>query len=259
MKKFLSLVTLLVTALSLAACSGNLANPDGITAAETKEPGTNIYGTIQGDWPVYQNASELVDSAKLVFTGRVTGISFQMLDLRDPETIGDDIDDWHYNLFTMYDVDIITSYKGEARKSIQVRMMGGLKDYQVEEQLELLAQYNKQYIPILEGHVEYKVGETYLFVLHQYMDVSPTPMNLTQGAYNLHDPFKKYTIGSYDLDDSYYIKAVDDYGNPIISAKDVILTFGREKWESFWVQWQKDNADWETWLDKEAVERALFQ
>lgn len=259
MKKFLSLVTLLVTAFSLAACSSNLTNStkDNITATATKKPGTDIYGTIHGDWPVYQNASELVESAKLVFTGRVTGISFQMLDLRDTETIGDEVGNQYYDLYTLYDVDIITPYKGETRKSIQVRMMGGLMDYQVEKQLEILAQYNKQFIPILEEHIDYKIGETYLFVLHQYMDVTPTPMNLTQGAYNLHDPFEKHTIGTYDLDDSYYTKTADDYGNPVISAKDVILTFGQDKWESFWAQWQKDNPDWETWLNKDAVERAL--
>ncbi|MCL1851517.1 MAG: hypothetical protein FWF88_00590 [Peptococcaceae bacterium] len=43
------------------------------------------------------------------------------------------------------------------------------------------------------------------------------------------------------------------------SAKDVISTFGQDKWDAFWTQWQKDNPDWETWLDKAAVEDALAE
>jgi hypothetical protein len=256
MIKYVCLVILLVTFFSSAACDSNSANTnkDKNITTETLNQNSDIYGSINGDWPVYQNANELVESADLVFTGKVTGISFQMLDMRDIETIGDDeTGDRYYDLYTLYDVDILTPYKRELMQSIQVRMMGGLMDYHVEEQLKILAQYNKQYVPVLEERLEYKIGETHLFVLHQYMDITPTPLNLTQGSYNLHNPFEKHTVGMYDLDDSYYSKTVDALGNPIISAKDVILTFGQDKWESFWAQWQKENPDWETWLNRDTV------
>lgn len=270
MKKHLYLALLFAIIFLLTACDVGHNNEtespanssvysiyDIISTTETENSGIDIYGSIDGDWAVYQNSQELVERANLVLIGKVTGISFQMLDTRDSETIGDDIDDMYYNLYTLYDVDVITLYKGDAKKSIQVRVMGGLIDYQVDEQLEILALYNKQYIPILEENLEYKTGETYLFVLHQHMDFAPTPLNITQSSYNLYNPFAKYAIDSHTLDDSYYSKTVDDFDNPIISAKDVISVFGQDKWEVFWSQWQKDNPNWETWINKNAIDKTV--
>jgi len=43
----------------------------------------------------------------------------------------------------------------------------------------------------------------------------------------------------------------------MILAKDVISYFGEEDWKEFWTQWQKDNPDWDTWLDRDMAEQEL--
>lgn len=89
------------------------------------------------------------------------------------------------------------------------------------------------------------------------MDEIPSPINMNQSTYNLHDPFKKNTITKVELNDSYYTKTKDDLGNHIISAYDIISTFAKDEWESFWAWWQISHPNWEARLDKYAIEGVL--
>ncbi len=175
----------------------------------------------------------------------------------------EETEDYYRWLNTIYDLEIITSYKGGVFYPAQIRTDGGLKDYRVEEQLEVMRSGNAYHygngIPIMEGIPEIKIGEIYLFVLGQFETGLPSNLIPQQSFYNLQNPFKKNTLGEIELDDpaKYYSEKKDPYGNPIISAKDVISTFGQEKWNDFWSQWQKDNPGWETKLGKMSVEKAL--
>ena len=98
---------------------------------------------------------------------------------------------WVFELVTVYDLDVLTTYKGEGDKVTQIRMMGGLRDYRVEEQLSVMKEYGLEYITVARGAPEIKIGETYLFILSQIETTLPTPMNLHQCIYNLRDPFEK--------------------------------------------------------------------
>ena len=214
------------------------------------------YGTIEADWPVWDNVNDLVESENTdqVLIGKIVGISFQVIDKKtglppakdakmnyDIE-YGEDVEPWRvFEIITLYDIDVISVYKGEKVNFTQIRMMGGIKDIHIEEQLAVIKEYSLEYIAVLETNVELKTDEIYLFVLRQFDNTAPTPRNLYQSIYNIHNPFKK--------------TAPDGY--PDISAKDIISVFGKDKWDDFWIQWQKDNPNWETWLDKTEVEKEL--
>ena len=141
-----------------------------------------------------------------------------------------------------------------------MKVVGGVKDYRIEEQLAVVKKMNafpSGGIVILESMPNIVKGETYLFALGQgkteiYLNMTPQ-----QSIFSLNDPFKRQGFNEHTNSSRYYSETVDEYGSPLISAKDVISVFGKDKWEAFWNDWQKQNPDWETWLDREAVERAL--
>lgn len=172
------------------------------------------YSRIKADWHIYQDAQELVEASVLVVLGKVTGISFQVLDQRTALLPTEKTEEWNRSLYTMYDIDIITMYKGSPIKSTQVRMIGGLKDSYLEEQVAVLGKDIEKGIPLMEDMPEIKIGETYLFALYQYEDTAPTLLNLEQSVFDLHELDKKDRFS-------------------FISVKDVISYFGKDKWEEF--------------------------
>ena len=210
----------------------------------------------------YLTAQDLVEDASLVVIGKVTGISFQMLDTRTSLPPTEKTERADRRIHTIYSIDVITSYKGEAGKSTQLRIYGGLKDYRVDEQLKMIKEANAfpdDGIQIEENIPEIKIGETYLFALYQFENYTPTNLIPDQSIYSLDNPFDKHVIGNHELENpaKYYKAETNEYGRPLMSAKDVISVFGEDKWDAFWTQWQKDNPDWGTRLDKAAVEEAL--
>jgi len=278
MKKLLILAFALIFVLSSCASESNTNSGDTTNPGETTDSQEIRYGSIEASWLRWESPRELVESEyiDIVLIGRVSDISFQVVDMRTgltpmPDTkekydaeYGFDVEAWRiYSLRTVYDLDVITTYKGEGDKVTQIRMSGGIKDFCVEEQLSLLKEYGIEHIVVLEDAPEIKIGDTYLFVLHilhAREGLLPTPMNMNQCIYNLRNPFEKNLINKYYISgdpESYYSKSADDYGNPIFSAMDVISVFGEDKWDAFWTQWQKDNPDWETRLNKAEVEKAL--
>jgi len=255
MKNSLCLLSTLVFVL-LSAC--------GINAKEEVK-----YSIMNASWPVYEDAQELVENAKLVFVGKVKKISFQVLDRTTVQPPTDKTEDTDRKFYTMYDVDIDFIYKGKAPSPAQVRMMGGIRDYRVEEQLALMKKERSindlfdgtYHISVWEEMPKFIIGETYLFVLHQYMDNSPTIMNLSQSIFLLENPFEKQDIQGRQIEENpeeYYDKN-ELNGGPILSARDIVLTFGQDKWDSFWTWWQKENPGWESRIDKKAVDKVLAQ
>ena len=206
---------------------------------------------------VYRDVHEIIENDTrsevegLIFTGKVTDISFQVLDRLTAEAPTDETEKMNCHLNTIYEIDIITLYKGKYPEKTQIRMFGGIMDYRIEEQVKVLKEMDiwNGNIPIAEEMPEINIGETYLFIASQYpqhLTVAPTLVNLNQSVYNLHNPFDKKLEG------------YSDNISPI-SAKDIISAFGEDKWDSFWTQWQKDNPKWETWLDKNEVEKILSE
>lgn len=219
------------------------------------------YRTMKADWPTYSNVQELVDKANIVFTGRITGISFDVLDLETGLPATEETEIRHRDLYTIYTIETIDQYKGTVEGSSQVRILGGIKEYRTDEQMSLMSEMEVQGsgIPILEGSVSYTIGKTYLFVLNQFEATASTILNLDQSVYSLDDPFSKQRSGVKAFSDpaKYYAESVDESGNGIISAMDIIRFFGEDKWDTFWTKWKADHPNWETQLNAEAVQKAL--
>jgi len=211
------------------------------------------YISTEANYRSYANSQELVEDADIVLIGKVTGISFQMLDMKTGQPPTERTERVDRRIHTIYDISTVVSYKGNAAGPTQLMIYGGLKGYRVDEQLEMIKDANAfpdNGIIIQQNIPEIKIGETYLFALHQTDRGICLNLIPDQSIYNLHNPFEKHTLGSYELENpaKYYNAETDQYGSPIISAKDVIEVFGEERWDSFWTQWQKDNPKWETWL-----------
>ena len=265
-KQLLCVLFILIICIVVTSCSGNYIDNDNTESnGDSENIQTEVeYREMNPFFTEFRNVQELVERSNLIIIGRVTDISFQVWDITTAQPPTEETEYRHRWLYTIYDIDVITVYKGEVSGSIQMSMSGGLRDYRVQEQLDLIREmeaWPNNTISIMRGMPEIKVGETYLFVLHQFADNFATLTNLNQAVYSLNNPFEKIGPTSYWLEnpENYYHKSTDQYGRPIISAKDVISFFGNDEWDTFWTQWQRDNPRWETWINREAVERALSQ
>ena len=173
-----------------------------------------IYKSIKADWPVYEDLEDLVKAGNVILLGKVTDISFQVLDDRTGQAPSEETEEVDRNLYTIYDIDVITSYKGDSFEPIKIRALGGLENLYIKEQLKALEEETKKLITFVKGRPNITIDETYLFVLSQYEETMPTLVNMEQGVYDTRDPHKK-----------------DWYS--ILSAKDIISSFGEDKWDEF--------------------------
>jgi hypothetical protein len=240
MKKLTSVLFALFIFLTLSSCGNNETAEGKNTTTEVK------FFELEALFRPYRDAQEIIELRNndvwemVIFVGKVTDISFQVLDLKTGAPPTEKTEERYRFLNTIYEIDISTVYMGEPRESA-IRMDGGVKGYKEEEQIRLIkdeSAWPNDGIPILEwGTAEIEIGETYLFVAGQFDIGLPTLINLDQSFYNLRNPFEKH--------------------HNDITAKDIISALGEDKWDSFWTQWQKDNPNWETWLDKETVENEL--
>jgi len=221
--------------------------------------GTQYYSS-EALYPSRKDAREVIERADIVVVGRVSNISFQVLDQTTALMPTEESDPMDRRLCTIYDIEVATLYKGEIQKPLQIRVDGGLKGYRVREQLGLMNKmeaWPSDGILVQSQMPKIEEGNSYLFALVQFETGIPTNMNPDQSIFNLRNPFTKKASGNHETDESYYAKTTDENGRPLMSARDVISAFGQEKWDEFWVQWQKDNPKWETWIDKDAVQSAL--
>ena len=281
MKKTIFLLILAMLFVLTSCTSGGQQTSDNPNQNSSETPSNESqddweveFGSSELDWLVYGSVQEMIkaETPAYILTAKITDISFQMIDPRtgyppavDAKEIykkefGRDLDPHMlYNISTVYHIDVITTYKGDLSGSTKIRIQGGLEDFRIEEQTALAKEYGLKYISISNDVQDIRIGETYLFVLCNRDELPPAPLCPSQSIYNLDNPFEKNPIGSTPLDDpaKYYAESKDSSGNTIMSAKDIISAFGEDKWNDFWTQWQKDNPDWETRIDKTAVEKAL--
>jgi len=158
------------------------------------------YNVTQGDWPQYKNAAEVVGKADLVFEGKVTGISFQVLDMTTGLPPTSDTEEWHRCLYTFYDVEITTVYKGDERRTIQVVMNGGLRDVRVDEQLRVLGEDAPKGIPLVAGMLVLANGKTYLFAVKKNGTLPAFILNTNQSVYDLVNPsVKQANVSANDV------------------------------------------------------------
>lgn len=153
------------------------------------------YSYIQIDEPGYSSAQELVSKSDIIVSGKVTNISFELHDRHTGELVTEYTED--ADLCTVYDVDIISSYKSNVNGNLRIIMYNGLKDYKVDEQAELLGRTAEPVIPVLENPDNITLGEEYLFLLSHSSSQSSTGVTMTsllnhsQGVFPTDQPTVK--------------------------------------------------------------------
>lgn len=142
-KRAFMLVGILLISIVMSACSSN-------SKSTTNENETTI---IQAEYPVYDTAEEIVDASDLVFSGTVTEINYESLNVKsetgaDSETGLVEATEIPY---TIFDISIEKVYKGNVESSsISIKRPGGKIDGQFF---------------VVEGTSTIEVGETYLFII----------------------------------------------------------------------------------------------
>lgn len=214
------LMVFIIAMVMLSACSKkvdiqNDSTSEAVQGTDMSSERIDVqYKDMYVDWLAYSDTEKLMDAGNIVILGKVTGISFQMLDSQTAYPPTEDSNAEDCFLYTIYDVEVLTSYKGTASGTIKIRLIGGLKDIYLNEQIAALTGSDEREIPVVVGMPKMEIGESYLFVLYQYEDTMPTPVNPEQGMYKLDDPLEK-DVFSY------------------VSPKDIISYFGEDKWTAF--------------------------
>ena len=147
------------------------------------------YAHFLGDWQVYSDIEQLVGESDIICEGKVTNISFELLDKNTARSIGDDTDKSNGQLCTIYEVEVKTAYRGvESGETFSFRVPGGLEGYKTDEQLELMKMLGDDAIVVLDDCPEINLGEEYMFLLKDFgSDTLPTILNTTQSAFPLSD------------------------------------------------------------------------
>ena len=165
-KRAFMLVGILLISIVMSACSSN-------SKSTTNENETTI---IQAEYPVYDTAEEIVDASDLVFSGTVTEINYESLNVKsetgaDSETGLVEATEIPY---TIFDISIEKVYKGNVESSsISIKRPGGKIDGQFF---------------VVEGTSTIEVGETYLFITQTYENAYPSLLNVTQASFDMSKP-----------------------------------------------------------------------
>jgi hypothetical protein len=165
-KRAFMLVGILLISIVMSACSSN-------SKSTTNENETTI---IQAEYPVYDTAEEIVDASDLVFSGTVTEINYESLNVKsetgaDSETGLVEATEIPY---TIFDISIEKVYKGNVESSsISIKRPGGKIDGQFF---------------VVEGASTIEVGETYLFITQTYENAYPSLLNVTQASFDMSKP-----------------------------------------------------------------------
>lgn len=152
-----------------------------------------IYIMTSTDWPYYETTEEIVAAGNIIVSGKITGISFQVLDLKTGKKAENEAEGM---LHTIYNIDVISVYKGNNIEKLEVRVPGGLHDQYLKEQLSTLGERADKGIELIAGNPELQIGQSYLFILKQYEDSIPDLINLTQGAIKIDDQLATEIITS---------------------------------------------------------------
>lgn len=181
--------------------------PANSSKTQTSSDDTNsevlriAYWDMEADWITYSSADELIRENDIIVSGKVTGISFEMLDKKTATVVDANTKDSDAELCTIYHVDVITPYKGYSDKTLQIRMHGGLEGYEDDKQLELLRKHGCDMIYYLQNAPKIELGEEYLFVLAQFEGTLPTIINPAQTAFPLNDRTSKEKYSNASVND----------------------------------------------------------
>lgn len=129
---------------------------------DNQQPVSVKYESFSHDYPYYNTVSDLANKANQVFSGKVTNISFEMLDLRTMQPVKADEDSQRAMICTIYEIEAEEVYAGTPT-IVKLRIEGGIPSSLEQEQITLLG---SDTIPVMEGAPVLEVGSNYLFALY---------------------------------------------------------------------------------------------
>lgn len=164
-KTILTLMCVIFCLAGISACNGD--SNAGSSSDETT--------VIQLEYPVYGSAEELVDASDLVFSGTVTHINYDSLNVQSQSGVDSDtgLTESSDIPYTIFDIDIHHIYKGNVEsESIEIKRPGGVVNGQVYA---------------VEGASDIELGETYLFITQTYQNTYPSLLNVTQASFDMSE------------------------------------------------------------------------
>lgn len=137
---------------------------------------SNETAFLHADYPQYDNASDIVNSSDLIFSGKVIKIRNESLNIANEEenAVTGYNEESPMFPYTIYTIQIDQIHKGTlTENTIELKCLGGELD-------------GISYV--LDESTNIEVGNTYLFLAKSYPSGYPSLINATQGAYHLDDP-----------------------------------------------------------------------
>ena len=243
MKKVVYILVTCILVICITSCqkTSTYEFPEAGVPFEVISVSDGSYTQISADWHIYSDAADLIAASDMVFIGEITDIKFEVLDATNALPVSESTPDYARTLYTLFNVNVLETYKGNTANVKQVRRRGGMVNYNVDEQLNVMDEgcaFKREFgIPVWENFykTQYQTNTCYLFVVRQYETGCPTIINLEQAIYGLDEPTRKNTLGSNN--NVYYTGDTDEYNNPLISAFDIISEFGNAKANTFYADW----------------------
>lgn len=174
MKKTLITVAVLF-ALLLTGCHSSYLNdshPNDLEISDTDYP----IEELQYDWNYFNTSDELAAVVTDVYSGKVTSISFEIIDettglyVRDFSSVDKEYAKKNYSLNTVYTISVGKTYKGSSQSEMTVVNTGGISGYRENEQHDLLvaAGLDGRRIPVAKDGCNLAVGNIYLFCVYRF-------------------------------------------------------------------------------------------
>ena len=129
---------------------------------------------IHADYPQYDTAKDLVDSADLVFSGTVKSIEYKMLDIKMEQGADSDtgLVEAESIPYSIYEISVEKVLKGENTDStLYLKRPGGEFE-------------NETFV--IEDATQVNVDGTYLFVAQTYPESYPSFLNASQASYDMN-------------------------------------------------------------------------
>lgn len=205
MKMFIKMIAIALIALLITGCTPNVpatagnnplaTNADPTSTSSNPAPTNNDpiptdtapanlkFSTVHGEWIGYSTVEKLMQNATNVFEGKLKEISFRVVNFQDVKS-----GKVYSYLYTFYDFEVSSSYKGENAEIVRMGIYGGMEGYKEAEQYNAMVHggiYNeKSGIPVLDGYTHPTIGESYLIVGidlgNDFIDIA----NPTQSIYS---------------------------------------------------------------------------
>lgn len=156
----------------------------------------NKITNIHAEWPVYNSTEEIIESSSNIYSGEVTNISFEIIDMKTGKVDRSIKSDSNSRmLYTVYTVSVTTSFKGDNQGIIQICRTGGLVDYKEKEQYDLIktSGLTSKYegIPIIDNNRALEIGKEYLFCTSRTVEEFDFVINPTQFAHDINSQTAK--------------------------------------------------------------------